>query len=555
MLISTGLEILGLGLILPVISLVLEPDIIQKYPDFRFVLDTFNFSNQNDLIIFSMILLLVIYVFKNSFISYFTWFQFKFVNLVQVDLSTKLYSIYLNKSYSFHIEENSSRLIRNILSEVTNFQNSLLQIIILITEVTLIFSIFIFLLFIEPFGILVATILMGFASWIFYQFSKKMTEKWGRERIIHTALMTKHLMQGFGALKDIKILGRERNFIREFNSESFKSSQSNRFNSFVGALPRLYLELFAIAGLVLIVTIMVTRDISNDFIIKVVGLFSISAFKLIPSIYKCLYSLQYIRFVKPSVDMLYFEFQNQENLFVSMVDDTRNYLNINSFENSISIQNLHFSYPNTRKNILKNINLVIKKNTSIGIIGPSGSGKSTFIDLIIGLLKPTSGFIFMDDLDINSSLSSQRMFMNNIGYVPQNLYLIDDTLRRNIALGIPDDLIIEDNILRSIDLACLGSFINDLPSGLDTIVGERGVKLSGGQKQRIGLARALYHNPSILVLDEATSALDNETEKEVMRTINKMKDKTIVIIAHRLSTVENCDFIYKIQNGKIILQK
>jgi ABC-type multidrug transport system fused ATPase/permease subunit len=269
---------------------------------------------------------------------------------------------------------------------------------------------------------------------------------------------------------------------------------------------------------------------------------------MIPSVNRILSSLQIIRSSMPSIDNLYLEFTKIEN--------TRNELNINkgnetafNFENRVEIRNVNYNYLNVDKTTLKNINIIINKGDFIGIIGPSGSGKSTFIDIILGLLNPSSGEIFIDNFNIKTNI---RYWQKLIGYVPQNIYLIDDTIKANIAFGLNDEDISDYLLNKCIKSAQLHEFIMSLENGINTIVGERGARLSGGQRQRIGIARALYHNPEILILDEATSSLDNDTENRIMDDINQLKgNKTIILIAHRLSTLNNCDKIIKIINGEL----
>lgn len=556
MLFSTLLEVLGVGLIFPAITLIMEPNLTQKYPQIDPIVRWLNYPSHNGLIMIGMISLFMVYFFKNLFLSYFTWLQHRFVNSVQVNLSQKLFKSYIGKPYSFHLQENSARLIRNIMTEVTNFQNALLQIIIFTTEITVIFSISLLLFIVEPLGITVAVIVIGLAAWVFSSVTRKHIHKWGKSRIFHAGQSTKHLMQGFGAIKDIKILGREKEFLNKFYFDNYKSSQSNRFNSFVAALPRLYLELLSIAGLVLLVIIMLFQGISTDIIIRTVGLFAVAAFRLMPSVYKSLNSLQFLSFIGPSISMLYEELLENKEEYTTADKYKERSLHLESEigRGFIQLRDISFAYPGTKKQVLKNINLSIRQGTSVGFIGPSGSGKSTLIDIIIGLLEPESGFVLNKGDNINASMAKLRSWQDQIGYVPQTIYLTDDSLRRNIAFGISDEKISEKNLQNAINMAMLDTFVCSLPEGLETIIGERGVRLSGGQRQRIGIARAIYHNPSILVMDEATSSLDNSTEKEVMEAVKKMKNKTILIVAHRLSTVEHCNIIYKLEKGEIVSQ-
>jgi ABC-type multidrug transport system fused ATPase/permease subunit len=556
MLFSTLFEVMGVGLIFPAITIIMEPNVIQIYPEVAPLIKLMGYPSHNRLIMIGMCGLFLVYLFKNLFLSYFTWLQFRFVNSVQVNLSQQLFQTYIGRSYDFHLQENSARLIRNIISEVTSFQNALLQIIIFVTEVSIIFSISLLLFAMEPIGVTISVLSIGLAAWLFNIITRQYSYKWGQSRVYHSGQSTKHLMQGFGAIKDIKILGREDEFLKKFYFDNSKSSQSNRNNSFLSALPRLYLELFSIAGLILLVFVMLYHGKSTDIIIKTVGLFAVAAFRLMPSVYKSLNAIQYLRFIGPSISMIYNELAYKKDVDAQsrIVDNVPITFKSKAPDKFIQLECISFSYPATQKLVLKNITLSITKGASIGFIGPSGSGKSTLVDIIIGLLKPQNGFVFNHGNNIHESKMKLREWQNQIGYVPQTIYLTDDSLLRNIAFGIPDSEISETAVKNAIKISMLDSFVDSLPEGLATIVGERGVRLSGGQRQRIGIARAIYHNPSILVLDEATSSLDSITEKEVMEAVKKMRDKTVLIIAHRLSTVEHCNLIYKLEKGEIIFK-
>lgn len=312
-------------------------------------------------------------------------------------------------------------------------------------------------------------------------------------------------------------------------------------------VPRSYLELLAVIGLAGLIILMVLQGRSLELLIPTIGIFMVAAFRMIPSVNRIMSSMQIIRFSKPAIDMLYEEFTM---INTSTNSQVANDLCKMPFNESIEIRDLTFRYSGADKNSIENVTLAIKKGESIGLVGPSGSGKSTMIDLVLGLLTPVSGTITIDGQNIQDNL---RGWQNQIGYVPQSIYLTDNTLRRNVAFGISNEKIDNEAVARVIKAAQLDEFVQSLPEGLETFVGERGVRLSGGQRQRIGIARALYHDPEVLVLDEATSALDSVTETGVMQAVSALKgSKTLILIAHRLTTLENCDRIYTLKHGKII---
>ena len=313
-------------------------------------------------------------------------------------------------------------------------------------------------------------------------------------------------------------------------------------------LPRLWIEFIAIFGLCLMMFVVSYNGSDKSTLLPIISIFGAAGFRLIPSFNRILNSLQSYRFGLPVIDTLVRELHQDEHNSPMPSDDGLNF----TFKEKIEVSGLTFIYHNTNKKILDNITFSIQIGQTIGIIGPSGSGKSTLIDIILGLLLPSVGSIKVDNLNITNSM---RKWQNLIGYVPQSVFLCDDTLRRNIAFGIPDEDIDDVAVKLAIKYAQLDDYVNSLDLGVNTFVGERGIRISGGQRQRIGIARALYHNPPILVLDEATSSLDNDTERGVMDSIVALKGtKTIIIVAHRLTTVNHCNMIFRIEKGKLIQQ-
>ena len=455
-----------------------------------------------------------------------------------------MFAGYLNLDHLFHINSNSSILSRNVTQEVAQLTQLTQAFLAFFVELSAIIGIFFVLVCIEPFGALTVITFLLISTFLFYKITKSKLSSWGNERLESLGLMYKNLSHGLNGVKEIKILGKEKYFINEFKKpNSIFFNTQTKVNT-IAQVPRFYLELIAISGLAILTFVMLLKGIQLNLIITTLGVFMASAFRMIPSANRIMASLQQIKYTEPSVDLIYNElkhipeYKNKQNNILSI-----------DFIDKIIIKELNFFFTEER-NIINNISFEIKKGQTIGIIGESGSGKSTLADLILGLLSPVSGEILVDNNNININL---RAWQDKIGYVSQSIYLIDDTLKRNIAFGVEDSDVNLDLLYNAINSSNLLDFIKNLPEGLDTIVGERGVKLSGGQRQRIGIARAIYNNPEILILDEATSSLDIQTELKVMESINSLKGKkTIIIIAHRLSTIENCDYIIQVGNGKIL---
>ena len=380
---------------------------------------------------------------------------------------------------------------------------------------------------------------------VFHRFTKTRVVKWGEERQNIGAIKNQILFQGLGGVKDIKLMNRGEHFLFEYSQSNYNLSKIRIKVNTLSQIPRLYIEVFAVMGLVAFILSMVAQNKPVQVLIPTLGIFAAAAFRLIPSINRIMTYMQGIQIAKPVINLLYDEFKLL-NTSIVVKEEVKDL----NFNDKIILKNIWFTYSSKSKLVLENISLEIKKGETVGFIGPSGSGKSTLIDLLLGLLEPERGEIIIDNTPLKSN---NRAWQDKIGYVPQSIYLTDDSLRSNIAFGIDPKLVNDEAVNRAVNAAQLTEFILSLDEGINTFVGERGARLSGGQRQRIGIARALYHNPSVLILDEATSSLDNETEKGFMDAINNLKrEKTIIIVAHRLSTVSNCDKIFKLKSGKLI---
>ncbi len=544
MLIGVCLETLGIGLVIPTLAIFSEHTIAEKYPAIRPLLQFLGNPDPNTLLIGGVLLLFVVYLFKSVYLGLLAWAQNRFISNLEARLSLHLFTIYLRQPYAFHLQQNSAILIRNVTTEVGVFTNNVVTPTLqLITESLVIAALCIMVMLIEPVGSIIIISIFSLTSLGFMKLTKKRTTRWGEIRQQHDGMRLLHLQQGLGGAKDVKLLGRDSEFINQYKIHTNARASVIQLNGTVQQLPRLLMEVLTIAAFALLVVTTLAQGGAIGDIIPKMGLFAVAAFRLIPSINRILAASQALKYCSPVIDIL------QKELELPKEETNRPERASKSFKNQLILQNISYTYPAAPSPALKNISLTIKQGTSVGFIGKSGSGKSTLVDILLGLLTPDSGSIEADGVDIQENM---RGWQNQIGYVSQSIYLTDDTLRKNIAFGLPTEEINEESVKKAISAAYLTEFIEQLPEGLNTIVGERGVRLSGGQRQRIGIARALYHNPSILVLDEATSALDISTEKEVMEAVNALQgSKTIIIVAHRLSTIEKCDTVYNLANGEI----
>lgn len=546
MVIGMGLEMLGVGLVIPVIAVLTAPDLQARFPQ---VVQHAPWVFQYDrlqLIVFSMLAFFAVYVAKNAFLGFLAWRQGKFIFYLHANLSQRLFGKYLRQSYTFHLENNSAQLIRNVINDI-NFSTNAMQVTIaMMAEALVMLGIITLLLMVEPLGTLASMIVLGLAAWSFQRAIRSRVAEDGRSRKHYDGLRVQHVQQGLGALKEIKLLGREQAFLAKYAETNQKNSQVLHLQFFHQQLPRLWLEVLAVAGLAVIALSVLYRDGAAEALLPTIGLFGAAAFRMMPSVNRSMTALQSIRFAAPVVTSLHHELIEVP---VPVPDRNRSEGKLR-FEHGIDIVDVGFTYPGAARPALENVNLSIPRGASVGFVGGSGAGKSTLVDLVLGLLEPQHGRVEVDGYDIRTAL---RGWQDSIGYVPQSIYLTDDTLRRNVAFGLDDSQIDDAVVWRAVRAAHLEAFVEGLSEGLETQVGERGVRLSGGQRQRIGIARALYHDPPVLVLDEATSSLDTTTESGVMAAVKAMQgDKTIIIVAHRLSTVEHCDFLVRLEMGKLV---
>ena len=537
------LEMLGVGVIVPALIVMAESDLASKYPVLKPWLNMLGNPSQEWLVVAGISAMVGVYVLKNLFLAFLAWRQNHFVTTIQFDISKRLFEGYLRQPYTFHLQRNSAQLIRNTLNHAGSISSIIRQGLLLLLEALVVLGVSIMLLVLEPLGAVLVISVLGLAGWGFNRFTRSHILRWGKAFQMHEGLRIQHLQQGFGGVKDVKLLGREREFFSQYNFHNMESARIQRRQATTQALPRLFLELLAISGLAGLVIVMITQGKPMEMLLPVVGLFATAAFRIMPSVNRMIGAVQGVNFSLPVINTL------SDELQLLTDNKLQGSSQLLPFKSVLRLEHVSFQYPSAEVSTLSKIEILIPRGSAIGIIGASGAGKSTLIDIILGLLKPGDGTVKVDGVDIQTNL---RGWQDQIGYVPQSIYLTDDTLRRNIAFGLPPDQINEEAIVEAVSSAQLVQFIEELPKGLDTIVGERGVRLSGGQRQRIGIARALYHDPEVLVLDEATSSLDIDTERGVMEAVKALKNKTVLVVAHRLSTVRNCNYLYRLDQGKVV---
>jgi ABC-type multidrug transport system fused ATPase/permease subunit len=544
MLIGMVLEMLGIGLVIPALALMTQNDLVLRHPVIAVWLNRFGSPTHEQLVIAAILVMLGAYAVKFSCLGFLVWRQASFVFGLQASLSQRLFAGYLRQPYIFHLQRNSAQLIRNIAGEVCLFTSVTQSVILLITEGLVMLGVTTLLFIVEPFGTLIVVMTFGLAGGGFHLLTRRRILRWGEARQFHDGFSIQHLQQGLGGVKDVKLLDREDDFLAQYQLHNIGSAQASKRQSALQALPRLWLEFLAVFGLAVLVLVMIRQGKPLQNLMPILGLFAAAAFRLMPSINRMLNSIQNVRYASPVINTLH-----QELCLLNAPPSLRRG-EILLFNHSLTLEGVGFRYPSAEFPSLCEISFSIPKGSMVGFIGRSGAGKSTLVDIILGLLTPDSGVIKVDGNDIQTNL---RGWQSQIGYVPQSIFLTDDTLRRNVAFGLASDQIDEAAVQRAIWAAQLEEFVASLPDGLETVVGERGIRLSGGQRQRIGIARALYHDPPVLLLDEATSSLDTATERGVMEAVCSMHgDKTIIIVAHRLSTIEHSDYLFRLKKGRIV---
>ncbi len=546
--IGTFLELLGVTSVLPFINVVMTPEIVKTDETYRFFYEMLNLSNVNFFIAVLAMVIGIVFIVKNLFISFMYYMQYKWTFNNQARLAGRLMECYLKQPYYFHVTHNSSELIRNVNSDTVMMFHGILAVIQLLTEacVCVVLGGYMFIkdksITIGVSGFLVVFVLL------FVKFFKKNLGETGERDRRYNAEIVKWLQQSFGGIKETKVMGRERFFLEQFNQNYKVFAECERNYRFLQVAPRPVMEAVCVTGLLIVVALKLLNGTTSDYFISTIAVFAIAAFRLLPSFNRIANYFSVILFNKSALNAVYKDLKEIEHLQNAQFHERAE--KELPLEKELRIEHLTFTYPEMEGNVLDDVSFSIKKNTSVAFIGPSGAGKTTLADIILGALTPLGGKIYVDQTDIFENLARWH---KSIGYIPQSIYLMDDTVKNNIAFGIAQEDVDEGEIWRALEKAQLKKFVEQMEFGLETMIGESGVKLSGGQRQRIGIARALYNDPQILVLDEATSALDTETETAVMEAIESLAgSKTLIIIAHRLSTIRNCDVVYEVKGGHVV---
>ncbi len=547
------MQTLGIASVLPFITLIMEPNLIFENYWLFWAYQTFNFNSVNSFIIFVGIAMFVIIVVSNLVSAFTTWLNLRFVWMNNHRLSRRLLEKYLSMPYAFFLNKNSSELSKNVLSDVAQLTSSfLMPLMNIISRGLVTLFILTLLLWLNPLVSLLTILFIGGAyAAIYWRVNRNLKHR-GEKSLEANLYRFKVVLEAFGGIKDIKVLNRERHFLDRYSNYSLEYARQNSWNAVIGQLPRFVLEAIAFGGVIVFVLVLLIQHGDASQVIPLASVFAFAGYRLmfaLQEIFSCFTQMQFSRAI---FDRIYSDFTSPAERVSQPASQSNLTPEELPFSSELSLKNITFSYVNSDQPVLHDINLNIKKNSSVALVGSTGAGKTSLIDIIIGLLFPQQGSLLVDGIAVSGD--NLHHWQRKIGYVSQHIYLCDDTVTRNIAFGIPDNLVDRDRLERAAALANIENFIlNELPYGYDTIVGEHGVRLSGGQRQRIGIARAFYNDPEVLVFDEATSALDGVTEDAVLTAmLSTVSSKTLIIIAHRLTTVKNCDQVYIMERGKII---
>ncbi len=548
--IGAFVELVGVSAVMPLIDVAMKPELIGEKWYFVSISRYTGITDANQMIVLLAVVLIVIYILKNSYVTIMCSLQYRFIYNNQQRLSVRMVESYMQQDYLFHVSRNVAEFQRNIVNDVNGFYTVTLNALQFLAEFSVSVVLVIFLLVQDWVSTLAVASLLFLFMGFFTLFVRKVLVRIGEESRQAYFLVTKWLLQAFSGIKEIKVANKERFFITNYDKHYRDRARIQRQQSMLTYLPKPVMETVCICSLMIamIIKIVVVKSDITSFV-TTLSVFAVAAFRMLPSFNKITGYISGMMFNKPSIDAVYNDLREIEQLMARRTADHEDTVKV-KLGTAIRLDRVSFRYPKAEKWILKNASLEISKNTSVALIGASGAGKTTAADLILGILEPQEGAVMIDGTDIRRCMTSWH---EDVGYIPQTIYLMDDSIRANIAFGIPEAEIDDDAVGKALQEAQLDRFVHTLPEGAGTVIGDRGVKLSGGQRQRIGIARALYRNPSVLILDEATSALDNETEKEVMEAIDGLHGtRTLIVIAHRLSTIKKCDRIYEVENGVFV---
>lgn len=552
MIVGSILELLAVAVFNPFIEVLMQTSSIEDDSFLKLFFAHIHLNGIEQYLVVLSALIAVIYLVKNIYLSFLQNVILSFSYTTRMNLATRLLTTYMNEPYTFHLSKNIAEMQRCLQSDTSQFMTLISSGLQLTVEMVTCLALAAYLFHTSHSITVVIGVLLLMCIGLFFIISKKVSSRLGRQNEHYNAKLFQWINQSLGGIKELKILQREEYFIDSYKTNYKKLIWGARVNELIAALPKYIVETVAMVGLVfaIIIKLLFGHGALETFIPQI-AVFAVAAFRLLPSVGRVNAYINSIMYNKASLDMIYDDLKEIDSEPVQEIEwqgKKEKWI----FTKGVTVEHVSYHYPDSDVEVLHDISLEIPKGKTVALIGPSGAGKTTLADIILGLLPPVSGVVRMDQHNVYENLRSWR---EKLGYIPQSIYLSDDTIRNNVAFGIYEAQIDDNAIWKALEKAQLKEFVQGLEKGLDTCVGDRGVRLSGGQRQRIGIARALYHDPEILVLDEATSALDSSTEQAVMESIESLQGlKTMIIIAHRLTTIKNADLVYEVSGGNVTLR-
>ena len=547
------LEMCSVSLVLPFMEAAMSPETVMHKPYVSFICDLCGIRSSRDLLIVIAVLLALVYVLKNVYLLFEYHVQYRFVYGNMFEMQKRLLDHFIHRPYEYFLGINSGEIIRIVNTDTPATFSILLTILNLITESIVLCMLIAAVFFITPFVTFMLSEMQAVMLVMINILIKPVLKRAGIENQKAGAGMNKWLLQSIQGIKELKVMNKESFFQQNYDDYGKRYVRALRKKEILNITPRFVIEAVSMASMFIVLAVMLYRGQDLKSIIPTVSAVVMAAVRLLPSVNRISGSLASIAYGEPMLDKLIENLKDisgkEDDTALPDLEAGLAQAQSEKFCSKIIFHKISYHYPDSSKNILNDTCIEISRGESIGIAGSSGSGKTTTVDILLGLLQPQKGQVFMDGTDIRSNM---RAWHDQIGYIPQTIFMLDDSIRMNVSFGSEDEMLSDQEIWRALKQASLEEFVKGLPHGLDTQIGEQGIRLSGGQRQRLGIARALYKNPDILIFDEATSALDHETESAIMESIHHLHgQKTMIIIAHRLSTIEACDRIYQVENGKI----
>ena len=555
--IGAFLEVIGVSLMLPLITAIMQPDIIKTNKYIAYVCKILDLHSHRTFVIACIIAVIFVFIFKDLFLIIQYYIQARFVYNNQFATQQRMLNGFLNRPYEYFLNAESGEILRVIQSDVPTTYNLLTTFLSMFSEIVVSLAVSVTIFIIDPMMTVFVIIMLAAVVIAISKLVKPVLKKKGEEKHIQGSLTYKWLIQSITGIKEVKVGGKEDFFETNFNISGRKYISAEKWNTVFSNIPRLMIEMVSVCSTLAFIAFMIYKGKDIETLVPTLGAFAMAAMKLMPSANRIVVAINQMVFQEPSLDKLLMDiklFEDDEIKYGKYRKQNKGKIeNKLSFKEKIELSGITYSYQNSDKLILDNTDMVIPIGKSVGIVGTSGAGKTTAVDILLGVLLAQNGEILADGINVMENYSE---WLSHIGYIPQSIFMLDDDIKSNVAFGIEKECQDEERVWKALKEAQLEEFVKELKDGIYTQIGERGMRLSGGQKQRLGIARALYSDPEILVFDEATSALDTETESAIMSAINSLHGKkTMIIIAHRLQTIKDCDLVYRVGNGKIIKER